>query len=172
MYPYLIQAYRCARLLGLFLLFHFGALAQGLTVQGTVTDESNSALPGVTIVVKGTTTGVATDGEGNFSLPVPDGQENGTLVVSFVGYVSQQVPINGRTRVNVQLVPDVKALEEVVVVGYGTQQKKDLTGAISVIKPVEIQKRQATTVAEAMQGLATELALKAQDQAQKITFKA
>ena len=155
MYPYLIQAYRCARLLGLFLLFHFGALAQGLTVRGTVTDESNSALPGVTIVVKGTTTGVATDGTGNFSLPVPDGQENGILVVSFVGYVSQEVPINGRTRVNVQLVPDVKALEEVVVVGYGTQQKKDLTGAVSVIKPVEIQKRQATTVAEAMQGLAT-----------------
>ena len=77
--------------MGLFFLFHFGALAQGLTVLGTVTDESNSALPGVTIVVKGTTTGVATDGTGNFSLPVPDGQQNGILVVSFVGYVTQEL---------------------------------------------------------------------------------
>lgn len=141
--------------LALFFLFHFGALAQGLAIQGKVTDENGSALPGVTVVLKGTTTGAATDGTGNYTLTVPSGQENGTLVVSFIGYATQEVGINNRSVVNVQLALDAKALEEVVVVGYGTQQKEDLTGAISVIKPAEIQKRQATTVAEAMQGLAT-----------------
>ncbi|WP_207434143.1 SusC/RagA family TonB-linked outer membrane protein [Sabulibacter ruber] len=132
-----------------------GVFAQGIAVRGTVTDEKGSGLPGVAVVLKGTTVGASTDADGNFALTVPGGQSNGTLVVSYLGYVSHEVAINNRSTINIQLVPDAEALEEVVVVGYGTQQKQDLTGAISVVKPQEIQKRQATTVAEAMQGLAS-----------------
>ncbi|MGV3503695.1 MAG: SusC/RagA family TonB-linked outer membrane protein [Adhaeribacter sp.] len=152
---YLVKAHTYALLPVLLLLLPFGMLAQGLTLRGSVADEGNNPLPGVTVVLKGTTTGTATGTSGDFTLNVPAGQENGTLVVSFIGYLTQEVPINRRTSISVQLVPDAKTLEEVVVVGYGTQQKKDLTGAISLVKPEEIQKRQATTVAEAMQGLAT-----------------
>lgn len=126
-----------------------------VNVSGKVTDENGAGLPGVTVALKGTTIGTATDATGNYTLNVPDGQENGTLVFSFIGYTPQEAGINNRSTINVQLASDVQALQEVVVIGYGTQQKKDLTGAISVVKPSEIAKKQATTVAEALQGLAT-----------------
>jgi TonB-dependent starch-binding outer membrane protein SusC len=95
-------------------------LAQQTTITGKVTGENNDALPGVTVLIKGTTNGTATDANGNYSLTAPEA--NGTLVVSFVGYVTQEQAINSRTVINVSLVPDAKALQEVVVVGYGTQR--------------------------------------------------
>ncbi|HYG38944.1 MAG TPA: TonB-dependent receptor [Cytophagales bacterium] len=123
------------------------------TISGTVKNDDGEVLPGVSVVVKGTTIGTVTDISGNYSLSVPDG--SATLIFSFIGYLTEEVVVGNQTTINIKLVQDLQALSEVVVVGYGTQQKKDLTGAISVIKPQEIQKRQATTVAEAMQGLAS-----------------
>ncbi|WP_114782970.1 SusC/RagA family TonB-linked outer membrane protein [Botryobacter ruber] len=104
-----------------------------VTVRGRVTAQADgTGLPGVTIMLKGNSSvGTTTDIDGNFSLNVPDG--SGTLVVSYVGYVSQEVPINSRNQISVRLASDTKALDEVVVVGYGTQRKATATGAISTV---------------------------------------
>ncbi len=93
-----------------------------VTITGTVKGENNESLPGVNVLLKGSTTGTATNAEGRYSLTAPDG--NGTLVFSFIGYLTQEVPINNRSEIDVTLQTDTKALSEVVVVGYGTQQKK------------------------------------------------
>ncbi len=126
------------------LLTGSAAWAQGRVVTGRVTaQEDGSALPGVSVVVKGTTTGTATDGSGNYSLSVP-GNET-TLVYSFIGYVSQEVIVGTRTSVDVVMAPDVTALTEVVVVGYGTQKKEDLTGAVTAITAKDFNPGQITT---------------------------
>ena len=125
-----------------------------LTVSGTVTSSKNEPLPGVTVLVKGTSTGTTTDASGNYTINVPDGQENGTLVFSFIGYTTQEVGINNRTTVNVTLADDAKALQEVVVIGYQTVRKQDLTGAVSVVDAADARRVTATTVAESIQGLA------------------
>lgn len=123
-----------------------------LTIKGKIVDESGEPLPGANIVVKGTAFGSITDIEGNFVIKA---DENATLVISFLGYKPVEEFIGGRSVINVQLELDAESLDEVVVVGYGEQKKADLTGAVSIVKANEIQQRQATTVAEAMQGLAT-----------------
>lgn len=140
-------------LLLFFLFFSTVTLAQNTRISGKVTDKKGVPIPGVNVKIKGTSTGSATDADGIYSLNASRG--GSSLVFSFVGYTSKEVPINGRTTIDVQLDEETTSLNEVVVVGYGTQQKKDLTGAVSVVKAADIQKRQATTVAEAMQGLAT-----------------
>src|SRR5690606_3734680 len=89
-------------------------------VQGSVTDGDGIGLPGVTILLKETSAGTTTDVEGNYRLNVPEGQQNGTLVFSFVGFETQEVPIGGRAQIDIQLSPSVYSLDEVVVVGYGT----------------------------------------------------
>ncbi|MFH5831929.1 SusC/RagA family TonB-linked outer membrane protein [Halalkalibaculum sp. DA384] len=102
------------------------------TVSGQVSDAaSGEPLPGVNVVVKGTTTGTSTDSEGGFELNVPSLQD--TLVFSFIGYQTQEVPINGRTNIEVALQTQAVSGEELVVVGYGTQQRKDLTGSVSSV---------------------------------------
>ncbi|MGV3502694.1 MAG: SusC/RagA family TonB-linked outer membrane protein [Adhaeribacter sp.] len=126
--------------------------AAEVTVQGKVTDENGEGLPGVTVVLKGTNTGTATDFNGNFSLTVPDG--NGTLVVSFVGYVTREVAINNQKNVNVTLVPDAKTLQEVVVIGYGTQEKKDITGSVAVVSAESFESRPNTQLGNLLQGQA------------------
>ncbi len=104
------------------------------TVTGTVTDETGTGLPGATVVLKSSPgVGTITDIEGNYTVNVPDDLENPVLVVSFVGYRSQEIPLNNQSTVNVQLELDVQSLEEVVVIGYGTQKKEDLTGSITAI---------------------------------------
>ncbi len=128
--------------------------AAAVTVSGKVTDENGEGLPGVTVALQGTSIGATTDINGNFTIAVPDGQENGTLAISYIGYVTQQVPINNRSTINIQLAPDVKALEEVVVIGYQTVRKQDLTGAAAVINPEQANKVTAASVAESVQGLA------------------
>jgi TonB-dependent SusC/RagA subfamily outer membrane receptor len=125
-------------------------LAQQRTISGRVTGESGDGLPGVTILVKGTTNGTATDTDGKYSLNVPEG--NPTLVVSFIGYVTQELPVNNRTAVNISLAPDAKALEEVVVVGYGTQTRGTVTGAVSQVKSGDITRTTATTATGALVG--------------------
>jgi TonB-linked SusC/RagA family outer membrane protein len=121
-------------------------------VSGKVTDESGTGLPGVNVLVKGTATGTTTSSDGSFTLTAPDG--NATLVFSYIGYVTQEVPINNRTTLNISLVPDVQSLSEVVVVGYQTQKRSDIVGAVGVVDTEEIKKVQAGSVGELLQGRA------------------
>ncbi len=104
--------------------------ARDVTVTGRVTGDDGQGLPGVNVLIKGSSTGTTTDASGNYTLSVPD--NNAVLVFSFIGYVAQEVPLGGRTTLNVKLASDVQALNEVVVIGYGTQQRKDLVGAVGV----------------------------------------
>ena len=114
-----------------------------ITVEGKVSDESGGGLPGVNILVKGTQHGTVTNAEGNFSFNVPD--EKSILVFSYIGYVSQEVLISDRTRLDVTLRVDDKSLEEVVVVGYGIQKKRDVIGSISTIKSDVFEKPSGST---------------------------
>jgi TonB-linked SusC/RagA family outer membrane protein len=122
-----------------------------LTVTGRITSaEDGGGLPGVSVLLKGTTTGTSTDGNGRYSLTVPDGE--GTLVFSFVGYVAREVPINDRTTINVSLSPDTKALEEFVVMSYGSQLKKEVTGAVQTISSQEIRDIPVPQITQKLQG--------------------
>ncbi|WP_162051763.1 SusC/RagA family TonB-linked outer membrane protein [Pontibacter pamirensis] len=125
-------------------------IRQTVPVSGKVLGPDGEGVPGATVVVKGTTIGTATDANGNFTLNVPNG--TGTLVVSFIGYTTQEVPINNRSNVNISLVTDTKALEEVVVVGYGTQERSDVTGAISSVQGEAMERIPTPSVAQQLQG--------------------
>jgi TonB-linked SusC/RagA family outer membrane protein len=125
-----------------------GTFAQ--TVSGQVTEEKGEPLPGVNVLIKGTTIGTTTDASGNYTLEVPD--ENSVLVFSFIGYVSQEVVVGNRTVINLSLVADMQALEEVVVVGYGTVRKSDLTGAVGTVGSESIARTNPVQAARALQG--------------------
>lgn len=126
------------------------AMAQQIKISGQVTSASNGeTLPGVSVVVKGTTSGVATDIEGKYSLEAPS---NATLVFSFVGMEPQEVAVQGRTTINVALATSASMLDELVVVGYGTTKVKDLTSAITTIKADEIIKTPSSQPMQALQG--------------------
>ena len=121
-------------------------------VTGKVTEKTtNIGLPGVTIQVKGTATGTTTDGDGLYTIVAP---ATATLVLSSIGYASQEVVINGRTVIDVTLTDDARALNEVVVVGYGTQRRADVTGATVTIKGDELAKQPVLTATQALQGKA------------------
>ncbi|MEZ4905298.1 MAG: TonB-dependent receptor [Spirosomataceae bacterium] len=117
------------------------------TIMGLVTDENGVGLPGVSILLKGLQRGTTSDGKGRFTLNVPDNKA--VLVFSFVGYLSQEVAVGNQTQLNILLQVDTKALEEVVVVGYGTAKKKDLTGAVASVN-VEGTRLQPNTNATQM----------------------
>src|SRR5690625_4028615 len=121
------------------------------TVTGTVTDsETGQTLPGVNILVKGTTTGTSTNADGQFQLDAPSLQD--TLVFSFIGYETQEVPLGGRTQLSVELIPQTVAGEELVVVGYGTQEESDLTGSVSSVNSEELMQRPAINVEQSLSG--------------------
>lgn len=120
-------------------------------VTGLVSDETGAGLPGVSVVVKGTQRGTTTDATGQYKLSVPDGAV--TLVFSFVGYVSQEVAVGNRQAVNVTLQVDNKTLSEVVVVGYGTKKREDVTGAIAQVSGDALTSRPVTKLGQALQGL-------------------
>lgn len=127
-------------------------ILQQKPVSGNVTDSTGSPLPGVSVVVKGTTTGVITDADGNFSLPnVP---ENATLQFSFVGMKALEVAVSGKTTVNVKMEDETVGIEEVVAVGYGTLKKSDLTGAISSVGSKDLAKSTNINIQSAIQGRA------------------
>ncbi len=140
--------------LAAFLVFAAGTFnvkAQQMEVSGTVTDATDDTpLPGVNIVIKGTSTGTTTDDEGEYSLNV--GSPNDTLVVSFVGYLTQQVPVNGRSVINVSMNPDVAQLEDVVVVGYGTQEERQITGSVSSVSSEEFNRGNISEPTQLLQG--------------------
>lgn len=120
-----------------------------IDVSGKVTDENGDGLPGATIQEKGTTNGTITDVDGNFTLNV---SENAILTVSFVGYETQEIPLNGRSNLSVKMGLDAEQLEEVVVVGYGTQKRADLTGSISSISSEDLQQVQVLSPDHSLQG--------------------
>ena len=123
--------------------------AQGVTVKGTILDENKEPLIGATVQVKGETTGAAADLDGNFTLKA---KKNATLVVSYIGYLTQEVRLQGKTQVTIQLIPDSKTLDEVVVVGYGTMKKSDLTGSVASVAAKDIEGYQTSSVAGALGG--------------------
>jgi TonB-linked SusC/RagA family outer membrane protein len=132
-------------------LFSTYGWCQEKQVSGKVTSqEDGSPVPGVNIVVQGTTKGTTSDVEGNYSIQL--GPNENTLVFSFVGFVPTTLSVDGRTTIDVALQPDVTALEEVVVVGYGVQREKDLTSAISTVKSDEIVKTPTGQAMQALQG--------------------
>ena len=122
--------------------------AQNSSVSGTIKDDVGVPLPGASIVVKGTSTGVVSDFDGNFSINVDD---NGVLVVSYLGYLTKEVAVNGQSNLVIDMVQDAASLEEVVVVGYGQVKKSDLTGSVSSIKGDDISLQ---AVGNPVQGLA------------------
>lgn len=119
-------------------------------VTGRVTDESGDPLPGVNVLIKGTTIGTTTDAGGRYAIDVPD--QDAVLVFSFIGYVTQEVVVGNQTMIDLTLAADVKALEEVVVVGYGTVKKSDLTGAVASINSDAIARTNPVQAARALQG--------------------
>ncbi|MBC3539207.1 TonB-dependent receptor [Rufibacter sp. H-1] len=125
------------------------AAAQQRTITGKVSG-GGAPLIGVSVALKGTTTATATDVDGNYSIPVPD--NNGTLVFSYIGFLTQEVPVGTQSSINVTLLQDAKALEEVVVVGYGTQQKRDVTGSISSVKSQEFERQSSQNPVSSIQG--------------------
>jgi TonB-linked SusC/RagA family outer membrane protein len=126
---------------------------QGLQVKGVVTSaDDKQPIPGVSVVVKGTTTGITTNVDGIYNLNVP---ANSTLVFSFVGLKTQEIAVNNRTTINVVLASSSESIDEVVVVGYGTQKVANVSGAISTIKVLEIEKQKPVRVEEALQGMAS-----------------
>lgn len=123
-----------------------------IIVTGTVTDETTGPIPGVNVILKGTTVGTTTDTEGKFSLTVPD--ESAILVFSFIGYKSAEIVVGNQSTLNIVLQSDSRELDEVVVIGYGAVKKSDLTGAISSISKKDIGDRQVSDLASLIQGRA------------------
>lgn len=123
-----------------------------LTISGKITNEDGDPMVGATVVAKETSQGTLTDNEGNFSLDV--GDEARTLVVSYIGFQTQEISINGRTSINVVLSESISSLNEVVVTGYTTQKKANLTGAVTAVNAEAFENRPLTSAAVAMQGAA------------------
>jgi len=119
-------------------------------VNGKVTDNTGVGLPGVSVLVKGTSSGTATNADGAFTLSVPD--QNSVLIFSFIGFATQEVQVKGQSNLAVTLMPDAKALEEVVVVGYGTQKKTDVTGSVTSISQDRIKDLPVSSIDQALKG--------------------
>ncbi|MFT5771041.1 MAG: TonB-linked SusC/RagA family outer membrane protein [Algoriphagus sp.] len=119
------------------------------SISGTVTDESGLPLPGATVLVKGTTNGTVTDLDGKFSIDVTD---TAIIQISYVGYISRELSVNGQSIFDIQLKPDATQLEELVVVGYGTQKRSDVTGAIGSVKSEDFNRGVITNPVDLLQG--------------------
>lgn len=145
--------YFLRRLKGLmpFLLLPLAVSAQQHTVKGTVTDQlSGKPLIGVSIGLKGSSVGTVTDGNGNYTVILPS--QNGVLVFTYIGYGAKEIPVTSRSRLDAALIPDQENLNEVVVVGYGTQKKKDVTGAVTRVDPRRLENLPNSNLAQALEG--------------------
>ncbi len=131
--------------------FSISAMAQNITVRGTVTDNTGEPLIGATVLQKGTKVGTSTDIDGNYTISV---SPKATLVVSYIGYNPQEIAVKGRTTIDVVLESSATTLDEFVAIGYGVVKKKDLTGAVSSVSGAELAKVPATSAAQALQGKA------------------
>ncbi|MCK4922859.1 MAG: carboxypeptidase-like regulatory domain-containing protein, partial [Bacteroidales bacterium] len=133
-------------------------IKQTVNVTGTLTSSSGEILLGVTIFVKGTEIGTISRVDGTYSIDVPDA--NSVLVFSYIGYVTQEVAINGRSVVDVVLEESLESLEEVIVVGYGTQRKANLTGAVDHVTSEAFENRTMTNLTQGLQGVMPNLNIK------------
>ncbi|TNJ47033.1 TonB-dependent receptor [Tamlana fucoidanivorans] len=133
----------------MFMSFHHANAQQ--TINGTVVDEAGVGIPGANVIVKGTTTGSVTDFDGNFSISA---SASDVLEISFIGYVTQSITVGNQTKINVTLIEDAAELDEVVVIGYGTAKKSDLTGAVSQVSAKSFEKQPLTRVEDALSGRA------------------
>ena len=140
--------FRPLGLLLLLCLIPLCSIAQNIMVKGIVKDNFGEPVIGANVTEKGTTNGMITDLDGNFSLTV---QKNATLVISYIGYVTQEIAIKGNTNLNITLKEDSKALEEVVVIGYGTARKSDVTGSIASVGGDKLQEMPSTNITYALQ---------------------
>jgi TonB-dependent starch-binding outer membrane protein SusC len=139
-----------ARVFLVLMLLSSGAMAQDLTVKGKVLDETGAGMPGVNIVVKGTTNGTTSDENGGFTINVHG--TDAVLTFSFIGYAAQDVAVGGRTSMDVQMVADVTSLNEVVLVGYGTQRQEAVTGSVVSIQSSAIAEVPSPNLTQALQG--------------------
>jgi len=136
---------------------------QKVDVAGKVTDSSGTPLPGVTVVVKGTTQGIITDADGKYTLSgIPS---DGTLLFSFVGMKSQEIPLDGKTTINVAMKEETVGIEEVVAIGYGVSKKSDLTGSVSSVAVEDVSRQPVLSVGESLRGKATGIQITQQNAA-------
>ena len=141
------------KLLPLWLMLLAGVVQAQVTVRGTVNSSGDGlSLPGVTVLVKGTTTGVATDGDGRYSISAPNA--NSVLVFSFIGFKSQEILVGNQSTIDITMEEDMSSLDEVVVVGYGTMKKRDMSSAQVSVNSESIERTVNTTVEQALQGRA------------------
>lgn len=125
-------------------------LFKEILISGKITDDTGQPMPGVNVAEKGTLNGTITDSDGSFSLKVKD--KNSIIAISFVGFLSQEIVVGEQTNISVTMAPDVKQLEETVVVGYGIQKKINVTGAVATVDAASIQDRPVTNITSALQG--------------------
>jgi len=124
--------------------------AQNIDVSGNVKDPTGLPIPGVNVIVKHTNIGTITDFDGNFS--VTNVEIGSTITVSYIGYITKEIVVVDSSRLTIQLEEDVAKLDEIIVIGYGTQKKKESTGAISVVSSATIEKLKPTRIEQALQG--------------------
>ena len=138
-------------LLAVFFVLMQAGWSQNSLVSGTITDESGVTLPGVNVIEKGESNGTSTDFDGNYQLSVSSGA---TLVFSYIGFKAQEIPVSGRNVINVTLEEDTQDLEEVVVIGYGTQLRENITGSVSSVKASALSEIPQTSIDQLLQGRA------------------
>lgn len=137
------------------------AAMQQLVVKGVITDDATGeALPGANVQIKGTTRGVVTDLDGKYSIEVKAGD---VLVFSFIGYLAEEVPFQGQIDLNIALTPDIQNLDEVVVIGYGTSKKSDITGSVVSVSTDDMMKKAPTNILQGLKGMAAGVVVTAQD---------
>ena len=148
-------------LLILLFLASTAVYGQKITITGTVTDEKGLSLPGATVQVKGTNQGVLTDFNGKYSIDVASSDV--TLTFSFVGFIQKEIPVQNQTSVNAMLSSDTRTLDEVVVVGYGTQKKLNLTAAVDQVTSEALENRAVPNITQGLQGVMPNLNIKLLD---------
>ncbi|MCD7926724.1 MAG: TonB-dependent receptor [Bacteroides sp.] len=126
------------------------AVMQARAIKGQILDETGESMIGVSVLVKGTTVGTVTDFDGNYTLEVPGGK--GVLEISYIGYKTKEITIGNNSQINIKMEPDTQALDEVVVIGYGTVKKRDLTGAVASVKAEDITLNPGVNPMDALQG--------------------
>lgn len=144
-----VNCLRCLLLLIVCVAWTLTASAQTVSITGKVTDQTGEPMPGVSVMIKGTTTGVATDIDGMYALKASKGA---TLEFSYIGYQSVKVTVGSNPVINVEMQEDIQSLDEVVVVAYGTQKKSSITGAISQVNAKDIETRPVSSVTSALEG--------------------
>lgn len=128
-------------------------VAPDFVVKGKVVDDSGIALPGATIAVKGTTNGTVTDGNGTFALRLPDAMaSSAVLVVTYTGYITREIAVNGKNELSIVLSANTLQLGDLVVIGYGSQSKKDLTGSVGQVNVQSVTKLPTNDLTKAIQG--------------------